>query len=398
MPENRYVAISSSAPPDAGSGISTYAKELAIGFIEKGYKVLFISPPPRDQGWLKENGLEHFPTEPLADQVEIARNLLSKIRAIQPKGVINNDNPVVQALMPLIPCPSISVGHLNTYSIASLAVWNYPWCDYIVAISSDMKDNFVKNRGIDVARCPVIHNGMKIPNDEELVTTSNRKLKVICATEYSRRKGGDQILKLCEMFAKSELLIDFRWYGHMPKKVARRICSIETVNAMGRVPRHELISELRNSDVFLMASRMEGCPMSLLEAMSFGIVPITSDGIGAMRWLVTNGVDGFVCNINDWPRQAFRCIEALEKNRSMLRDMAELTRKRFLCESSIERVVDDLSRLLENPTVSRSSKPTGCVDIINWHRPGGGGVTPSLLEKIYWRLGRLIKVGRLDVS
>jgi glycosyltransferase involved in cell wall biosynthesis len=54
----------------------------------------------------------------------------------------------------------------------------------------------------------------------------------------------------------------------------------------------------KNSDVFLLPSLFEGLPMSLLEAMSFGLVPVVTN-VGSMGFVVTNNENGIITMLND---------------------------------------------------------------------------------------------------
>jgi len=383
------LVIGCSSPPDRGAGIGTYSKELAECFASRGYDILYVSPRPKDLTWLATHGFEHAETDPMGDQLQIARDVFDAITRVNPVGVINNDNSILQSLMPLLPCPGLAVGHLDATTIATMAVTNKEWCDYIVSISNDMKDNYVIKLGVSIARCPIVHNGLKVPDRVGEKEPEGRNLKMVCATEYSRRKGGDHVYELVRLLEKSGPEVDMEWYGYMPESMKRKLSGKRCVRIMGRVEREVLMEAMRKADVFIMASRMEGCPMSLLEAMSYGTVPVVSDGVGAMRWIVHSGVDGFVCSLGNWANQAHDCVVELACNRKRLVFMQEKTRKRFLDEFTIDRVVDDLLFLINNPTVDRAQPPR-VVSIYDWHRKN-----KTLADRVNWRIGRLTKAGVL---
>jgi glycosyltransferase involved in cell wall biosynthesis len=50
---------------------------------------------------------------------------------------------------------------------------------------------------------------------------------------------------------------------------------------------------LKNSDIFLLPSFYEGLPMALIESMSFGLIPVTTDA-GSMKNLVIDGETGII--------------------------------------------------------------------------------------------------------
>ncbi len=54
----------------------------------------------------------------------------------------------------------------------------------------------------------------------------------------------------------------------------------------------------KSCDIFLLPSLFEGLPMSLLEAMSFGLVPVVTN-VGSMGFVVTNNENGIITTISN---------------------------------------------------------------------------------------------------
>jgi glycosyltransferase involved in cell wall biosynthesis len=61
----------------------------------------------------------------------------------------------------------------------------------------------------------------------------------------------------------------------------------------GVVSGDEKTDVLKQCNVFVLPSFFEGMPIALLEAMSFGLVPVTTD-VGSIKYLVKNGKNGFI--------------------------------------------------------------------------------------------------------
>lgn len=84
----------------------------------------------------------------------------------------------------------------------------------------------------------------------------------------------------------------------------------------------QLRSQLNDYDVFILPSRAEGFPVSLVEAMKAGLVPMVSQLPGAMDELIDQSVTGFkivVGNTDDYVKH----ITNLHNNRQLLKQMAE---------------------------------------------------------------------------
>jgi glycosyltransferase involved in cell wall biosynthesis len=76
----------------------------------------------------------------------------------------------------------------------------------------------------------------------------------------------------------------------------------------------------KNADVFVMPSHFEGLPMSLLESMSFGLVPVVTN-VGSIKYVVQSGENGIMVDKNP----AEEVAEAIEKiifNRALLQTMS----------------------------------------------------------------------------
>lgn len=390
------ILVGCSSPPDAGAGILSCAREISEALISKGYEIHFAAPTPRDWSWINHNQVRHVPTNQSDNPQEACQRLLRYIKKTEIVGVINNDNPFVQSIFPGLGCPALAIGHLGQGSIASLACYRHEWSDYVVAISNDMQRTFVLKYGVPIVKCPVIHNGVRdLGQDIDLEHRQSNILRVIFAGGFNKLKGGNHVLKAVLGDKERWKGIELSWYGSMPSSVVRKTHGLPHVKLHGRVPRHEVLQSLRNSDVLLFPSRIEGCPMAMLEAMSLGVVPIASDGIGAMRWLIASGVEGYVCHLRGWPEQMMECLLHMQKHPDILAEMKKAVRARFLREYQSGHVVDKLLERLKSPTVDRRKRPMK-FEVLRWHRPfRPDGLKAPLWDRVLIRLGLLRVAGEI---
>lgn len=90
----------------------------------------------------------------------------------------------------------------------------------------------------------------------------------------------------------------------------------------GRLSRAEMLSVLTQNEVFLLVSEFEGMPISLLEAMAHGCVPVVSDLMSGIPELVIDGVTGFRVPVGDVELFA-SCIERLSDDRALITKMGK---------------------------------------------------------------------------
>ena len=99
------------------------------------------------------------------------------------------------------------------------------------------------------------------------------------------------------VFPESHLLIVGKYHRLEEKIHARRLMRKlrlkRYITITGQVPHSQVLSWLREMDVFAFPSLQEGSPNALLEAMAGG-VPVVGSGIGGITDLITDGIEGLL--------------------------------------------------------------------------------------------------------
>jgi glycosyltransferase involved in cell wall biosynthesis len=374
-----------------------YARDLSTALRDMGIEVHFAAPTPRDASWLREHGIIHVATDQDDDPVERARLLLRHVETSAIDGVINNDNAFVQSIAPALRCPFISVGHLGKRSIATLACHQPQWSDYVVAISDEMQRLFVHKFAVPFTRCPIVFTGVHDPGcPRDYSQSEPGTLRMIFTGGYNREtKGADLVADAVRRGGDRWRHMKLDWFGVVPPGMARELAKHPSVTLHGHVPRPQLLAAMRGADVLLLPSRHEGCPLTMIEAMSLGVVPIASDGIGAMRWIATSGKDGFICHLDRWPAQMLETANFLQQHPQALMALKQRARETYAAGFTNARVAARLLDLLSAPTVNRTWPATD-FEVLRWHRPlRPDGLKSPLPDRVFYRLGVLRKAGRL---
>ena len=84
----------------------------------------------------------------------------------------------------------------------------------------------------------------------------------------------------------------------------------------GLLPRNLMSDFWEEQDIAINVSDNEGRPISNMEAMVYGAVPVVTDTVG-IRDDVENGINGYIVQINDYHSMADK-IEYLDKHREIL--------------------------------------------------------------------------------
>ena len=114
---------------------------------------------------------------------------------------------------------------------------------------------------------------------------------------------------------------------------------------------------LKSLDVFVLPSFFEGLPMSLIECMSFGVVPVTTP-VGSIGEIIREEENGLFIKVKDYD-SIFHQIDRLSNDRDLLEQLSIKARKYIFSHFSTDMYINRL-----NKTYADSSL-IGGVKIIN---------------------------------
>jgi glycosyltransferase involved in cell wall biosynthesis len=109
--------------------------------------------------------------------------------------------------------------------------------------------------------------------------------------------------------------------------------------------RSDLLPVYAAFDLFLLSSRREGLPNSILEAMAMGVPTVTTDVAGAKE-LVVDGATGYVLPQGDAKGLA-DALNAIAANRALRQKMAQASRERVEREFSFDNRLRQVEALYE---------------------------------------------------
>lgn len=166
--------------------------------------------------------------------------------------------------------------------------------DGLICLSSFWENFFTKN--FRPKRVKVIPN--IVPDPILISKTSNDKFQFLFLGHISERKGIWLLLEVIEEL--KNILNDkvvFKIGGNGEVEKLNQIIKKKEINKIaeyiGWVSNEEKIKFLSNSDAYILPSYNEGLPISILEAMSYGL-PIVSTKVGGIPEIVKNNVNGFL--------------------------------------------------------------------------------------------------------
>jgi glycosyltransferase involved in cell wall biosynthesis len=156
----------------------------------------------------------------------------------------------------------------------------------------------------------------------------------------------------------------------------------------GSVPRNTVAQRLRESDVFLLPTKLEGFGLTIVEAMLSGAVPVVSKLPGITDRIVQDGVTGFIEEIGDVPGFAAAVIKLL-KDPALLRCMSEAARTTAVAGYSTGKMIDAYQSLFEEDDDREDMPRCGA---LGWVRETMGELMKKGI-KLKWLIDRAREIG-----
>lgn len=214
--------------------------------------------------------------------------------------------------------------------------------DKCVVLNSDISNKYMENLGIETI---VIHNPCK---PLEKVENNCYNKQFIACGRLEEEKGYEGLIDAFNIFFKENqewrlvLLGDGSKYEVIRKKIEKYGLQNNVIMMGYKTDVSKYYSE---SSIFLMTSKWEGFPMTVLEAFQSGL-PIIAFNIPAMQPLVDNGKEGYLIEPENYNAFAKKMILLASSPNEIYRMSFEARKKAKLF--SIENIVAKWIKLIES--------------------------------------------------
>lgn len=302
---NILLATSSAVP--SGGGVASYNQELANLFHGLHNIYLITAANETDvEGYVKTISTYGKNWK----SYEYAQTILQQIDDWEIDLAINSDSPLLAVLAPFIKIPIVSVSHFVDGKCALNAGYNSAFISRIVSLSYYGKDyleqtfNISKKDKVEVVYNFVADEPLPKPTHK----TQQSPLIIVYPGGTSIKKSVDVVMRTIYRLLKTDLDFKFIWLGQTILPSAKLSPHKYTTQFFPRdkrliitdkVSREEAVHYIEQANIFLLPSRGEGCPMTLLEAMRAGCIPIVSDAKHGSREILEAGNFGIIVKQDD---------------------------------------------------------------------------------------------------
>lgn len=339
---------------NAGNGIVNVCCDLACEQSKEGHDVLVVSSGGAYVNLLEKFGGRHIFLDQSRRKSNFPKMILSYFK------IIRNFGPeIVHAHMITGACLGI-IGKLTTkyrlistvHNVYQKGVGIMNFSDKIVCLSPKIKDFFLEKK-VNEKKLVVIENGVlgsarRIPiNKVEKKTLKHPNIITLGAV--CERKGSDVLF---EAFSKisSSIPLHLYYIGNVDwpefKNTISKSKYSDNVHFLGLET--QPLKYLLDADIFVLASRRETFPLSILEAKEAGLPIIASDTDGNPDAL-DQGKSGLLFKTNDVNDLITQILSLLKNNDHLeyFKLQSKLTSSRFTVKEMSQKYVELYQSLLK---------------------------------------------------
>lgn len=220
----------------------------------------------------------------------------------------------------------------------------YNKCSVLIALSDEWKVRL--SQIVPESKITIIEN-YSILHEDSLEQRLKRKCSntVLFLGGLGKRKGCYDIPEIVREVKKQIPDVKFILAGsgsEADEKAIRQLVDengvAENVVFPGWVRGDEKDRLLREADVFFLPSYNEGMPMSVLDAMGYGL-PVVSTNVGGIPKIVHDGVNGFCCEAGDVDTMANSIKQLImndKKRESAAYESMLIVKQKYSLESHLE--------------------------------------------------------------
>ena len=224
--------------------------------------------------------------------------------------------------------------------------------DVIIALSSQCK--------LDIAEKCTNKNIRILYNPTKLQTISHKNketIDVLFMGIIGQRKGAYDIVKAGDYITNPNIKITMHGDGEV-EELKNEILGHkfgDIVFIKGWISGDKKDEVFQNADIYILPSYSEGLPMSILEAMAYGL-PVISTPVGGTPEAVEDGVNGFLIKPGDYVALAEK-IDLLANDKPLRDKMGEQGYRIAKEKFDINVIVKQLKEMYEE-----ISEPIKCVE------------------------------------
>jgi glycosyltransferase involved in cell wall biosynthesis len=277
-------------------GSTTFLLNLGRGFRELGatLPIICMTGENEMQADFAEAGVavHRLPGRALIYE-DRTRRAYTQAAAQGPNGVLACLGSDSFEVLRVVPRPVLRLGIIQSDDPGPYEMARHyaPSLDVMVGVSETICRKLRADSAWSNTRIECIPYGIHFePEDARAPRPPVQPLRIIYLGRLiETQKRVSRLVELARLLTARGLPFEFTFAGSGPElpTVQEALRGFSHVHFPGNVPNRQISELLRSQDVFVLLSDYEGLPLSLLESMGAGVVPVVSDLESGMREVVT---------------------------------------------------------------------------------------------------------------
>ncbi|OTA73503.1 hypothetical protein BHL79_08405, partial [Limosilactobacillus reuteri] len=178
----------------------------------------------------------------------------------------------------------------------------------------------------------VIHNGSPLPQQNEVNYSIHSPIRLVMIARFSHQKDQKTLINAVAKLPKSDYRLTFVGDGetlNTNKKIVSNLNLNKNIKFVGF--KDDVSKELIENDVYILSTHYEGLPISIIEAMSYGL-PILATDVGGNSEMVINNINGFLFSSEE---QLVDKLKYIIKNKNLIKKWGQESFNIFTREYSL---------------------------------------------------------------
>ena len=320
------------------SGVNTFVETLIKGLNERGFDAYILFTTNQAKAKIEDGDIPPVPYRflysPDDSPGSILSGLTSYLERNAPCVFVPNYDYLASSISPGL---SEKVGILGVLHSDDVEHYEHAYrlglyWNRIVSVSKTINNKLLQYNASFADKSSVIYYGI---DDDEIKKTKVPKNDVFSII-YTGRIIQDQkrildFVPIIRLFASQQSDFVFTFIGDGPEKKElhdelKDFIEKGQVRILGKQPKEVIYKELNSAHAFALCSDFEGLPLSLLEALAAGCVPVVTDiksGIGEIIKHNNNGLISPIGDTESFAQNLMTLVSTPEKWRSLSNQASE---------------------------------------------------------------------------
>lgn len=193
----------------------------------------------------------------------------------------------------------------------------------------------------------LVHNGIA-DNQRQAQPGSKSFFRITCVARFEEPKDQQTLLRALSLLTCDNWQMTFVGSGPNLQKCKELSEQLALANVVFAGERDDVPDLLQESDIFVISSRSESLPVSVIEAMRAAL-PVVATNVGGMSELIDSERTGWLVPPGDAAALAEK-IQFLMSNPGMCRSMGLAGRRKFCDQFTLKQQCDKLEALYSELT------------------------------------------------